>query len=72
MVFIVLLVKVCSFKHDEYCKHVVTICVYAVCLGSRLIILHAGSENGWVPSCALVFKSGKSTGTLHEGNLIFI
>ncbi len=49
-------------------KHV-TIRVYAVCIGSRL---HAGSENGWVPNCALVFKSGKSTGTLHEGNLILI
>ena len=34
--------------------------------GSRLIILHAGSENGWVPNCALVFKSGKSTGQYYK------
>ena len=33
--------------------------------GLRLIILHAGSENGWVPNnCASVFKSGRSTGML--------
>ena len=30
--------------------------------GSRLIILHAGNENGWVNGADLVFKSKKATG----------
>ena len=36
--------------------------IHVIFTGARLIILHADSENGWVPNCALVFKSGKSTG----------
>ena len=32
--------------------------------GLCLSILHAGSKNGWVPNCAIVFKSGRSTGML--------
>ena len=34
--------------------------------GSRLIILHAGSENGWVSDAALVFQSKKATGDYHD------
>ena len=30
--------------------------------GNRLIILHAGSEKGWVDGAELVFQSKKSTG----------
>ncbi len=32
----------------------VCMCACVWCLGSRLIILHAGSETGWVPNCALM------------------
>ena len=34
--------------------------------GRRLIILHAGSKRGWVPNCALVFRSKKHTGDYHD------
>ena len=34
--------------------------------GSRLIILHAGSENGWINGADLVFKSKKATGDYHD------
>ena len=34
--------------------------------GSRLIILHAGSENGWVSDAVLVFQSKKATGDYHD------
>ena len=34
--------------------------------GSRLIILHAGSENGWVSDAAVVFQSKKSTSDFDE------
>ena len=34
--------------------------------GSRLIILHAGSENGWINRADLVFQSKKTTGDYHE------
>ena len=34
--------------------------------GSRLIILHAGSENGWIVGAALVFQSKKATGDYHD------
>ena len=34
--------------------------------GSRLIILHAGSENGWVSDAVLVFQSKKVTGDYHD------
>ena len=34
--------------------------------GSRLIILHAGSENGWVSDAVLVFQSEKATGDYHD------
>ena len=34
--------------------------------GSRLIILHAGSENGWVSDAALVFQSKKATVDYHD------
>ena len=33
---------------------------------SRLIILHAGSENRWVSDVALVFQSKKATGDYHD------
>ena len=37
--------------------------IFISCTCPRLIPLHAGLENGWVPNCALVlFKSGMSTG----------
>ena len=29
---------------------------------TRLIILHAGSENGWINEAGLVFQSKKATG----------
>ena len=41
------------------------IAMYYVCqvrVPDFYIILHAGSENGWVPNCSLVFKSSKTTG----------
>ena len=34
--------------------------------GSRLIILHTGSENGWVSDATLVFQSKKATGDYHN------
>ena len=34
--------------------------------GNRLIILHAGSENRWIPGADLVFQSKKSTGDYHD------
>ena len=34
--------------------------------GNRLIILHAGSEKGWVNGAELVFQSKKSTGDYHD------
>ena len=34
--------------------------------GSRLIILHAGGENGWIDGAALVFQSKKATGAYHD------
>ena len=34
--------------------------------GNRLIILHTGSENGWIPGADLVFQSKKSTGDYHD------
>ena len=35
--------------------------------GRRLIILHAGSKNGWTPNCARVFRSKKHTGDYNDG-----
>ena len=34
--------------------------------GIRLIILHAGSENGWMSDAALMFQSKKETGDYHD------
>ena len=34
--------------------------------GSRLIILHAGGENGWIDGAALVFQCKKSIGDYHD------
>ena len=34
--------------------------------GKRLIILHAGSENGWVPNAELVFQSGGTSDDYHK------
>ena len=34
--------------------------------GSRLIILHAGGENGWINGADLVFQSKKATGDYHD------
>ena len=34
--------------------------------GTRLIILHAGSDSGWVNGAALVFQSKKATGDYHD------
>ena len=34
--------------------------------GSRLIILHAGSESGWIDGAALMFQSKKATGDYHD------
>ena len=34
--------------------------------GNRLIILHAGGENGWVNSAGLVFQSKKATADYHD------
>ena len=33
---------------------------------SRLIILHAGSENGWINGADLVFQSKKAAGDYHD------
>ena len=30
--------------------------------GKRLIILHAGSEDGWIPNCKLVYQSLEEVG----------
>ena len=32
----------------------------------RLIILHAGSEDGWIPNCDLVYQSIEEEGDYHE------
>ena len=34
--------------------------------GNRLIILHAGGENGWIHGANLVFQSKKVTGDYHD------
>ena len=34
--------------------------------GNRLIILHAGGENGWIEGDDLVLQSKKSTGDCHD------
>ena len=34
--------------------------------GTRLIILHAGGEDGWIEGADLVFQSKKSTGDYHD------
>ena len=34
--------------------------------GTRLIILGAGGENGWVPNTTLIFRSKKNTGDYHD------
>ena len=34
--------------------------------GTRLIILGAGSESGWIPNTTLIFKSKKNTGDYHD------
>ena len=34
--------------------------------GSRLIILRAGGESGWVDRAALVFQNKKATGDYHD------
>ena len=34
--------------------------------GSRLIILHAASDNGWINGADLVFQSNKATGDYHD------
>ena len=34
--------------------------------GTCLIILHAGSENGWIDGADLVFQSKKATGDYHD------
>ena len=34
--------------------------------GKRLIILHAGSEDGWIPNCELVYQSLEEEGDYHE------
>jgi len=33
--------------------------------GKRYIVLHAGSEDGWVDGCSLVFASGSKKGDYH-------
>uniref|UniRef100_A0A1X7VLI4 Tc1-like transposase DDE domain-containing protein n=1 Tax=Amphimedon queenslandica TaxID=400682 RepID=A0A1X7VLI4_AMPQE len=35
--------------------------------GKRLIILHAGSENGWVPNAELAFQSGDTSDDYTQG-----
>ena len=34
--------------------------------GERLIILHAGSTQGWIPNCQLVFKSKTHSSDYHN------
>ena len=34
--------------------------------GTRLIILGAGGESGWVPNTTLIFRSKKNTGDYHD------
>ena len=34
--------------------------------GTRLIILHAGGEDGWIEGADLIFQSKKSTGDYHD------
>ena len=34
--------------------------------GNRLIILHAGSENGWLSHAELVFEAKKTSGDYHD------
>lgn len=34
--------------------------------GSRLIIVHAGGEMGFIPNCLLIFKSGTKSGDYHD------
>ena len=34
--------------------------------GQRLIILHAGSRNGWIPGCELIFVSKKKSDDYHD------
>ena len=34
--------------------------------GQRLIIVHAGGENGFIPNALLIFKSGLKTGDYHQ------
>ena len=34
--------------------------------GTRLIILGAGSESGWIPNTTLIFKSKRNTGDYHD------
>ena len=34
--------------------------------GNRLIILHAGSENGWLLHADLVFEAKKTSGKYHD------
>ncbi len=41
-------------------------------MGSQLIILYAESDTGWVPNCALVFKSGNKSGKTPSFLLITI
>ena len=35
--------------------------------GTCVIILHAGSEHGWINGANLVFQSKKATGDYHDG-----
>ena len=49
-----------TVRNIQTCNSYIILCLSGK--GSRLIILHAGSENGWVPNCSLVFKSSKTTG----------
>lgn len=39
--------------------------------GQRVVIVHAGSENGFVPNALLVFKAGTKSGDYHD-NMNFI
>lgn len=34
--------------------------------GVRYIVLHAGSENGFINDCSLIFKSGSKSGDYHD------
>ena len=33
---------------------------------SRVIVLHAGSEHGWIPNCELVYMGKSGTGDYHN------